>query len=756
MTAPRPPSYVFEPFRLDAGEKILFQQGQPVPLTPKAVETLLALVERHGHLVTKDELLRIVWPDTFVEENNLAQNISILRRVLGEGAGGRPFIETIPKRGYRFVGPVVQAADTEPGAVRTPVADPKLQAPPNQDLARESPHAGRSLRQAAVWALIAAVAVTFLFVVRSRIGPRPSDATATPRSTPAAAAVRSGPEGVTRIAVLPFVNLGSPADEYFAAGMTEEIAGRLAGLSRLAVKSSTTVTQYDRRGKGVPRIGADLGVEYVVEGSVRSERAPAGMQVRISPKLIRVSDDTAVWTHRYDAPLSDVFGVQADIAYQVTGALQVALEAGERRLVEARATADTEAHLAYLRGITAFQQGSTDTRNQTQARADLENAVARDPRFALAWSWLARVYAAQYNSGAQRVPETRQAAQRAARTAIDLDPGLPEGHVGLAQVLMIEREYDLAQRELEIARVGLPNSPELFRLTGWLEQRRGRWSEALGAYMRGFDLDPPSIAEAIAVHYLYSRQYTEAARFIAVAKAGHRAATAVPEAWMLFSENGDVAAARRVLEPALAARSPADGRVRGFLARLEWFDGRHQRALELIEGMDAAGAWLPSDFRFPASLAAAQVYESMGRSEDAARGYGAAIAVLERKQARAPEDYQIEAALGLAAAGLGRAAEAVRHGERAVELLPVTRDAAAGPLYLYILAQIHARVGHQDAAFATLDRMFSVPGFYDEIWVQRDPGFAALRPDPTFRAHMDRWTAQKGEALLDRRVSRRE
>src|SRR5881396_3668317 len=106
MTASRAPSYVFEPFRLDAGERVLFHRDQPVPRTPKAVETLLALVERHGRLVTKDELLRIVWPDTFVEENNLAQNISLLRRVLGEGEWGGSLIETVPRRGYRFVGPV--------------------------------------------------------------------------------------------------------------------------------------------------------------------------------------------------------------------------------------------------------------------------------------------------------------------------------------------------------------------------------------------------------------------------------------------------------------------------------------------------------------------------------------------------------------------------------------------------------------------------------------------------------------------------
>jgi DNA-binding winged helix-turn-helix (wHTH) protein/TolB-like protein/Tfp pilus assembly protein PilF len=753
MTASPRLSYAFGAFRLDAVDKVLFHRDHAVPLTPKAAETLLALVERHGRLVTKDELLRIVWPDTFVEENNLAQNISMLRRVLGESAGDRQFIETVPKRGYRFVGPV-ERVDTENGAVAALAAEPKLQGPPVRDVVPESTHARSPTRRAVVWVLIAAGAVAFV-VARYRTGERPAGAAAIPMPAPAAAGVRSGAEGVTRIAVLPFVNLGSPDDEYFVAGMTEEITSRLAGLSRLAVKSSTTVTQYDRHGKSVPRIGADLGVEYVVEGSVRWEQASVGRQVRITPKLIRVADDTAVWTQQYDAALSDLFAVQADIAYRITGAMQVALEARERRMVEARATADTEAHLAYLRGITAFQQGSTDTRNQAQARADLEDAVARDPRFALAWSWLARVYAWQYYTGAQRTPETRLAAQRAARTAIDLDPALPEGHVGLAQVLLVERDYDHALRELEIARVGLPNSPELFRLTGLVEQRKGRWPEALAAYTRGFDLDPPSIAEAIAVQYLYLRQYNEARRFIAVAKAGRRAATAVPEAWMLFSENGDVAAARRVLEPAFAARSPADARVRGLLARLEWFDGRHQRALDLIKEMDAAGAWLPPDFRFPASVAAGQVHESMGRREDSARNYAAAMADLQRKQRSAPEDYQIEAALGLAAAGLGRASEAVRHGERAVELLPVTRDASAGPLYLYLLAQIHARLGQQDAAFATLDRLFSVPGFYSEIWVQRDPGFAALRSDPTFRAHVDRWSSQKGDALLQGRAKPR-
>jgi DNA-binding winged helix-turn-helix (wHTH) protein/TolB-like protein/Tfp pilus assembly protein PilF len=722
MTSPRPLSYAFGEFRLDAAEKVLFQGDRPVPLTPKAVETLLALVERHGHLVTKEDLLRLVWPDTFVEENNLAQNISTLRRVLGDGSGGPALIETVPKRGYRFVGTVEE---------QTASAETK-RAP--------------GWPRAVLWVPIAVLAVTLVFVAWSRTGPAP--ARGSPKATPGGPVAGGSADAVTRIAVLPFVNLGSAEDEYFVAGMTEEITSRLAGLRRLAVPSGTTVRQYDRHGKSVREIGADLGVEYVLEGSVRSAHAPSGTQVRITPKLIRAAEDTAVWTQQYDASLTDILGVQGDIAHQVAESLQMTLEGRERQQVDARATADTEAYLAYLRGITAYHQGHSDTANQARARAELEEAVARDPKFALAWSWLARVYAELYKSGAERKPETREAARRAARKAVELDPDLPEGHVALAHVLMIETASDRALRELEIAQAGLPNSPELFRLTGAIEQKRGRWSEALRAYSRGFDVDAPFMADGKAVHYLLLRQYREAESLIGIARAGNRASVVVPEAWLRFSEGGDIAAARRVLEPALAGRSPADARVRGLLARLEWFDGRGRRALELIQAMDPAGAWLPPDFRFPAAVAAGEVYESMGRHAEAEKEFTGAMAELEARLRGDPDDYQIEAALGLAASGLGRSTEAVRHAERAVELLPLSRDAQAGPLYLYLLAGIQARAGQDDSAFSTLDRLFDVPGFYNETWVQRDPAFATLRRHAAFGAHLDRWSARKGDALL--------
>lgn len=743
-------SYEFGAFRLDATERVLFHKGRPVPLTPKATETLLALVERHGRLVTKEELFQIVWPDAFVEENNLAQNISMLRRILGDDAGGAQFIETVPKRGYRFVGGVIEKCEPQDDAHADIAPEPAIE--PTPDASRLSPpvRIEWTIPRAAIWGALLTLLVAIGMVAVSR--------TREPASAPAAGQAPAGAaaeNAVTRIAVLPFLNLGSPADESFVAGMTEEIASRLAGFNRLAVPSSTTLREYDRRGKDVRQMGADLGVAYFVEGSIRWAEASGATRVRITPKLIRVADDTTVWTQQYEATLPDLFKVQADIAYQIAGALQVALDARERRSVTRRPTEDTDAYTAFLRGIAAHQQGMSDTANLALARAELEQAVARDPRFALAWGWLARAYASQYRTGAQRTPEVRQAAYRAARTAIDLDPGLPEAHLGLAQALFTDRDYEGARRELDIARIGLPNSPEIWQLVAFIEQRQARWSESLHAYMRAFDVDPASTADVIAVHYLHLRQYDQARRFISIARAANRSGAMVPDAWTRFSESGDVAAARPVLESALDDRSPADGRARGLLARLEWFDGRHQRALDLIGAMDAAGGWMAPNFRFPASLLAGHVYESLGRRKAAAKSYAAAMADLEQRQRSSPDDYQTEAALALAAAGLGRSDEAIRHAVRAVEILPVSRDAAEGPLYLYLLAQVQTRVGRHADAFATLDTMFSAPCFYNEHWVQRDPGFAALRTHPSFRASIERWSLQRGDRLLRRNTESR-
>ncbi len=586
--------------------------------------------------------------------------------------------------------------------------------------------------------LIAAMAVLSVALVVAGIAWRGSRASPSSTSVPASGGVNR--PALARIAVLPFTNLGSADDEFFAAGMTEEIASRLAGVSRLGVLSSTSVTQYDRQGKNLRQIGADLGVDYIVEGTVRWAGGGQGSRVLISPKLVRVADDTAIWSDRYETALSDVFKVQSEIAYRITGALQVALEAHERRAFDARPTSNDEAYLEYLRGMAAFQHGTSNTNRQFQARTHLERAVSIDSRFALAWSLLSEVLATQYGTGARRTPETLESARGAARRALDLEPGLPEAHLAQARVFLLDRADDRALSELEVARAGRPNSPALFRMLSVIERRRGNWATSLSALTRGFEIDPATFSEYLAAHYTFQRDYPEAFRFIGIARAANSTSIAVPEAWALFCAHQDIAGARRGLGPVLTQGSPPDARALGLLARLEFVDGRHDRALEIIRDMDAAGAWLPPDFRFPAALAEAQVYEAMNRRAEAIERYRAAVATLETSRRETPDDHKIEAALGLAYAGLGRAADGVSHGERAVALVPIARDAWEGPLYVYLLAETYARVGRHADAFARLDELFKVPGFYNVTWVERDPGFAALRAQPQYRDHVARWS----------------
>jgi tetratricopeptide (TPR) repeat protein len=361
---------------------------------------------------------------------------------------------------------------------------------------------------------------------------------------------------------------------------------------------------------------------------------------------------------------------------------------------------------------------------------------------------LAQIYGARYRTALDRDPDMIAAAERAAQAAVTLDPTLPAGHLALANVFYSRRDHFRALATLDQAREALAGDATYWHLRGFIDQREGRWRDAEAALVKGFDLDAPATAEWLAVHYLHRRQYAEARRVLAVAQASSRTAAVVPDAWTRFSEGADVEGARAVLEAALRGRTPPDARVLGLLAQLEWFDGHADRALALIDRMDAPGAWLAPNFRFPSAIAAGDVLAGLGREAEARARYAEAVATLETRRRADPDDPKVVAALGLAYAGLGRADDAVRQAQRAVALLPRDRDAGEAPLYLYLLARVHARLGHLGEAMAVLDDMFGAPGFYNETWVARDPSFAALRADPAYASHLEQWTAQKGERLL--------
>ncbi|HEX2338839.1 MAG TPA: protein kinase [Vicinamibacterales bacterium] len=596
----------------------------------------------------------------------------------------------------------------------------------------ERPGERRRIAAPIVWAGMAGLVLLVLGVLAVVAPWRRETATSSARSAVTASDNAPQVDDRKRIVVLPFENLGASDDAYFADGMTEEITSRLAVVSGLAVISRTSAVQYNRTGKTLRQIGEDLRVDYVLEGTVRWARGSDGSRVRITPQLVRVSDDTHVWTHRYDATLEDVFKVQSDIAERVTGSLEVALESGERQRLETRPTENLEAYHAYLKGIYHRQQPSDDNA-QAEAIRSFEQAVAQDPGFALAWSELSLVRSARYNTGVDRSPKAREQALEGARMALRLKPDLTKAHLALASYrYQIERDYEAALAEVETARQQLPNSSEVLELLGIIQRRQGRWEASSANLSRALELDPrsPRIVDGLAINCMSTRNYPKAVEYFEQTRAlDPMRPFYVGEAWTQFTWRKDLARARQILESA----PRIDERVPSLLSRFELFDGRYDRALELIRSIPSGRTWWPTNFRFPAQLAEAHVLDAMGRAAEARERYGAAATILRREQPDRGEDYQVEAALGLAYAGLGRAGEAVRHGRRAVELIPVTTDAHEAPVYLYVLAHIHAQLGQVDAALTELDAMLSAPGFYNIVWVEHDPAFARVRADERFR-----------------------
>jgi TolB-like protein/DNA-binding winged helix-turn-helix (wHTH) protein len=293
MNGERKHFYAFGPFRLDPEERLLLRDGRPVPLAPKVTETLLLLIQNAGHLVDKDELMKRVWPDAFVEEGNLNKNIFLLRKVLGQWNGGLEYIETVPKRGYRFVAPVNQDVEEETSST----SSPRQAAAVAKETALTVPMGWPRGKKAIGILLVLALAVIAAWQIGSRRHPG--------RVTSDTAAIHS-------LAVLPLENLsGDPAQDYFADSMTDELITDLGQIGELRVISRTSAMQYKGGArKPMPQIARELNVDAVVEGTVlRSDN-----QIRITAQLIQAPADRHLWAQSYEGNARDVLTLQRQIA----------------------------------------------------------------------------------------------------------------------------------------------------------------------------------------------------------------------------------------------------------------------------------------------------------------------------------------------------------------------------------------------------------------------------------------------------------
>jgi TolB-like protein/DNA-binding winged helix-turn-helix (wHTH) protein/Tfp pilus assembly protein PilF len=506
--------YRFGPFALDSRKRTFSRADSPVSLTPKAFDVLLFLVQNPNRLVTKDELLQAVWGDTFVEEGNLTQYISHLRKALGDNSEDARLIVTIARKGYQFTGDVsvADAADTTKRAAVQVSTVGSLRA--DAQLAIESPadkavpKAPRHWRKAAIAGALALtlVFVGYLFWPRFR-GITP------PRSEK------------IMLAVLPFANLtGDPNKEYLADGLTEQTISQLGRLNpeQLGVIARTSVMGYKNKDERLDQIGRDLSVQYVLENSLRE----SGSHLRITAQLIQVKDQTHLWSQDYDYLAKDILNVQDDVAKAVAREIRLRLSSQQQAELAQSRSVNPEAFDAYLQGYYFFQR-NTD-QDTGMAAKYFERATQLDPSYALAWVGLSRVRNWQVNTGVISAEQGHRLAREAVERALALNPNLAEAHSQMGRIKQ-QVDFDWAGADASIQRaIALePGNSDTLRLAAGSAALLGRFDEALAMGRRAVDLDP---LNAISWESLAETEYFMG-QFDRAAADSKKALELSPDAW---------------------------------------------------------------------------------------------------------------------------------------------------------------------------------------------------------------------------------
>lgn len=487
--------YSFGPYRLDLVRQELRRGEQVVALTPKAFDTLRMLVEAGGAVVPKEEILATVWHDRFVEESVLSQNVYTLRKVLDEGNGGRPYIVTVPRRGYRLGVPITRQGvrvfptperafpvipTTAGGPAPAPAASPPTAAPAPPELAASAVGRRQRRRLGVLFALLALVAAAAGWTLAQRRAAARRAASAPPA---AAAPVRS-------IAVLPLLPLGGGDEdaEMLGLAMADALINRLSEMEPLVVRPTSAVQELRGRGRNPTFIGAQLGVDAVIDGSLQR----AGDRLRVSLQLLRVPDGDPLWAGTFDTADTDPFAVQDAISAQVADGLSLRLSARRSRQLGTRGTADPEAYQEYVRGRYFWNR-----RTEADLRKAMERfraAIERDPAFAAAHAGLADCWVLLPLYGNMPPREAFPRAIAAARAALELDLELAEAHTSLAYArLMFDWDWAAAEEEFRRAQRLDPNYPTAAHWHGYLLSALGRHEEAIAQARRAQELDPLSL-----------------------------------------------------------------------------------------------------------------------------------------------------------------------------------------------------------------------------------------------------------------------
>jgi TolB-like protein/tetratricopeptide (TPR) repeat protein len=487
--------YEFGDFRLDTAKRVLQRlDGTTVPVTPRVFETLLYMVEHHDTVLDKERLMEAVWPDSIVEENNLSQNISTLRRIFGETPGSHGYIVTVPGRGYRFVaegrvrtdnGNVTVKAEQGTGPT---LAKDRTEAATAKGRQQSPDKTGGPLALAVLGVIVLTAA--FLaqgpsvgWLKKHRIGD------ATPATSPA-----NVTDAVHSIAVLPFEPLDRDMnDESLGLGMADAVIGRISSLKRLVVLPTSAVLKYEGPANDPLAAGRSLGVDAILTGTVQR----SGDQVRVTVQLLNVRNGHTVWSEKFDQTFTDTFGIQDSISDSVVRSLALNLSSDEQKQLGKHYTTNVAAYDSYLMGLYFWNKRSKD--GLEKAIDYFGRAVQKDPNFALAYALMADCYYLQVFYKYDSTPETVRNAKMAAERALLLDDSVAEAHVALAMVQLLQKKCRLCMESLRRALELNPNLAIAHQRYAWCLCVSGQLKDAVREMKRAQELDPLSPTNDVAL-----------------------------------------------------------------------------------------------------------------------------------------------------------------------------------------------------------------------------------------------------------------
>jgi len=537
------------------------------------------------------------------------------------------------------------------------------------------------------------------------------------------------------IAVLPFENLSSEKENaYFTDGVQDEILTDLAKIADLKVISRSSVLQYK---SGAPRnlreIGQQLGVAHLLEGSVQR----AANKIRVNAQLVEARNNAHLWAQSYDRDLNDVFAIQTEIAKTIAEQLQAKLLPTEKAAIEKRPTSDLVAHDLYTRArelVANVTDPATTQQKLVGAIALLQEAVARDPQFVVAWCAVSRLHARMYTAGYDRTSERLHQAQAALEAASHYDADSGELHAAWGYYYYESaRDYERALKELVVAREKLPNSAEVLELSGYVQRRAGQWEEATRSLERAVELDPRNVQplQQLALTYQPQRRYQDEARIY------DRVLALIPGDGFTLGLHAlvplDWKADLRPYQRLMAELLPTDPKKAAEADDINYTicertSEAYARGLKYYP----ASGLVNNGVNYPHAYFEGLVAMCEGDREKARNPFNIARGEIAAAVAREPKFAPAISFLGMIDAGLGRKEEAIQEGRRACELVPPSKDAIDGVVLAVNLAQIYVWTGEKDLAVAQLEAVERFPTYLSYGLLKLQPIWDPLRGDPQF------------------------